>query len=89
MNNKLRTQCAGAAVYAHARFIIDPDNPPDLNDINPKVDLCSDVLRENLCDLLCDLRHWAAAKGLDYDECNSTGLMHYNAETLLESLQKP
>lgn len=89
MNNKLRTQCAGAAVYTHALFVLNRpagglDGAAQLHDCQTGEG--ADELRENLGDLLCDLRHWAAAMGLDYDDCNSTGLMHYNAEIKHEQL---
>ena len=35
---------------------------------------------EVLSDLLCDLRHWADAKGVDYDAAATSALIFYGEE---------
>jgi len=35
---------------------------------------------EVLSDLLCDLRHWADAKGIDYDAAATSALIFYGKE---------
>ncbi len=41
----------------------------------------SDDDSERLTDLLADLRHWAAATGVDFDSADSTALMHFEHES--------
>ncbi len=35
---------------------------------------------DSLCDLLCNLRHWAHQNGFDYGAEDRRGLMHFEAE---------
>ena len=36
---------------------------------------------ESLTDLLCNLRHWADRKGVDWEACATTAMRHYSEET--------
>lgn len=41
-------------------------------------------LEDSLCDLLCDLMHWANAKSFDFDTALDRARDHYRAELIEE-----
>ena len=66
MTNAIRAARAGAALEAYARFLDD-----DPRSFGPD---------ELLSDLLCDLRHWADANGLDFQLTCGSAAISYEAE---------
>ena len=66
-----------------------PPDPEELNNARAAwgaeallhfTEVCKTDMEDALCDLLCDLRHWADRNGTDWQAELDRAMMHYNSE---------
>jgi hypothetical protein len=74
--------------------VTDVGDPDDSNDaraawasaaLDAFIEITGTDWDDCLCDLLCDLRHWADRHGMDWDSQLGRGMYHYTEETANEN----